>query len=377
MRRILLITTSYPDQGEGEAAAGTFVRDFAIALVEGGMEVQVVAPSLSSTLTSESGVAVTRFAVTKLPLSLLNPKAPRDWTAILTTILAGQNAVLQACERCTPDHILALWALPSGAWAKRAGERYNIPYSTWALGSDIWSLRKAPVIRHYLGKVMQHAKHRFADGLQLSKDVTDICGEECEFLPSSRSFGPTSPREINGQPPYRLAFLGRWHPNKGVDIFIDSLRGLSPQDWERISAIRVHGGGPLEAKVTQQCAALRNSGLPVEIGGYLDQQGARELLNWADFIVIPSRIESIPVIFTDAMQACRPVIATPVGDLPHLIHSYQCGVLATEVDTLSLTSAIVHALNSSPTKFLAGVAEAASNFNVAATAQVFLKTISG
>ena len=44
MNHILLITTSYPDENEGAAAAGTFVRDFAQAL-SATQNVTVIAPS--------------------------------------------------------------------------------------------------------------------------------------------------------------------------------------------------------------------------------------------------------------------------------------------------------------------------------------------
>jgi glycosyltransferase involved in cell wall biosynthesis len=282
---------------------------------------------------------------------------------------------MQACDSFKPDHILALWALPSGAWAKKAGKRYAIPYSTWALGSDIWSLGKIPVIRQYLGHVMRQAKHRFADGIQLSGDVTDISGRDCTFLPSSRSFAPPLSRQLSSVPPYRLAFLGRWHTNKGIDILLEVLETLAPEDWKNISAIRIHGGGPLEADVTRRCQRLREAGFPLEIGGYLDLQGARELFEWTDFIIIPSRIESIPVVFSDAMQAGRPVIASPVGDLPHLIRTYGCGLLSQHANASALLTAIRKSLTTTPQKFGEGIKLAAAEFSIGTTAQHFLDVI--
>ncbi len=364
MKRILLVTTSYPDVGEGKAAAGVFVRDFARALAVAGVAVEVVAPASNAGQREDEGVTESRFAVPRLPLSLLRPTHIQDWSAIFSTLAQGRQAVSAACARNRPDHILALWALPSGAWAQHAARRFGIGYSTWALGSDIWSLGKIPLLRQYLGRVMRHAQHRFADGFQLSEDVKAICGLQCEFLASSRDFGLPSSRAVSAAPPYRLAFLGRWHVNKGIDLLLDALESLSVQDWAKIAAVKLHGGGPLEVLVRERAHALQLSGRPVEVGGYLDLEGARELFEWTDYVLLPSRIESIPVVFSDAMQARRPVIATPVGDLPQLLQGTQgsCGELSADATAKSIAVAISTALQSSPAHF---------NLQLSAMAQTF------
>lgn len=372
MRRVLLVTTSYPEHEEGEAAAGVFVRDFACAMLEAGVSIEVIAPAMVANFQDEGGVTVTRFAVPRLPLSLLNPMHIQDWKAIFTTLAQGARAVSDLCSRRRPDHILALWALPSGAWALRASRIFGIPYSTWALGSDIWTLGSIPVLRQYLAHVMRNADHRFSDGYQLAGDVTQICGCPCAFLPSSRNFGPSGLRTINVAPPYRFAFLGRWHSNKGVDMLLGALSRLDNAVWLRIEAVRIHGGGPLERQVHDSVAKLVAAGRPVEIGGYLDLAGARALFEWTDFVVIPSRIESIPVVFSDAMQARRPVIATPVGDLPQLISSLKCGVLARSADEAGIAEAIRQAVDTPSHEYEQGLTNYALAFDVLSAVRSFL-----
>jgi glycosyltransferase involved in cell wall biosynthesis len=375
MKRILLISTSYPDQAEGESAAGVFVRDFARALVDADIEVEVVAPALNSNLDEEGGMRVNRFAVPKLPLSLLNPLLVPHWAAIASTLVRGGQAVMNACERRRPDHILALWALPSGVWAQSAARKYGIGYSTWALGSDIWTLGKIPVVRAYLARILRQAVHRFADGHQLAAEVERISGKSCAFLPSSRDFGGPARRTLNQFPPYRLAFLGRWHPNKGIDLLLDALVLLDDAAWGNIEAVRIHGGGLLEQQVVQGVKTLASIGRPVQVGGYLDLAGARELFDWADFVLIPSRIESIPVVFSDAMQAGRPVIATPVGDLCRLVTDLGCGVLASAVEPSAIAQAITEAVTLSPVQFMSKAAQASLAFDVRRAAKQFLTTI--
>jgi glycosyltransferase involved in cell wall biosynthesis len=89
----------------------------------------------------------------------------------------------------------------------------------------------------------------------------------------------------------------------------------------------------------------------------------------AESRVIPSRIESIPVIFSDAMQIRCPVIAIPVGDLPQLLAEHRCGILAAIVSAASLAQALHQALVAAPADFAAGLGTAASAFDVAATAR--------
>ena len=271
-------------------------------------------------------------------------------------------------------HTLALWALPSGYWARGVQRRYGVPYSTWALGSDIWSLGKVPVVRSVLRSVLRGASHRFADGLILGDDVEAISGQPCAFLPSSRRLDVSEcARRV--QPPYRLAFLGRWHPNKGADLLVDALRDLTDGDWQAIEEFRYCGGGPLEEEVRSGVESLRRAGRPIELRGYLDRQQAIELYCWADYLVIPSRIESIPVIFSDAMQCGVPLISTPVGDLGRLVEDYGVGVLAGEAASTALAQAIRQALGRSPAEMSSGLQRARGDFDITAAALKFYELV--
>ncbi len=373
MKRMLIVTSSYPDGNDGEAAAGVFVRDFAGALLQEGVAVFVVAPALRDSRMAENGIDVSRFAVPRLPLSLLDPRRPGDWIRIVRTLAAGSQAVSRICAVERPDHLLALWVLPCGDWARRAARRYGLYYSTWALGSDIWVLGKVPKLRAYLGSVLRDASARYADGFQLAADVERICGLPCSFLPSSRHLCLPVPTRQRKAPPYRLAFLGRWHPNKGVDLLLDALAALTDADWRSIEAVRLFGGGPLEAQVRDRASVLVAAGRPLVIGGYLDNSGAAALFRWADYVLLPSRIESIPVVFSDAMQAGCPVIATPVGDLPQLLNQYSCGVAANAVNAFAMADAIREALATTPARYDDGIRLAADAFDLAAAARRFLR----
>ena len=372
--RLLIVTTSYPRRNDGTEAAGSFVEDFAIALSK-ICNVAVVAPGLEVGLEDATdSFEVYRFRSPEQALSTLNPLNPLHWVSILSTLVSGQSTCHRAVEEFKPNHILALWALPSGYWAARAGKRHHIPYSTWALGSDVWSLGKIPLVRSILKKTLENAKIQFADGFQLSQDVSQISGKACHFLPSTRQLKKID-RVLRTSPPYRLSFLGRWHPNKGVDILLDALELLSDDDWEKVESIRIEGGGALHDLVHEKVHKLSAAGCPVTVGAYLNREDAQALLVNTDFLIIPSRIESIPVVFSDAMQSICPVIVTPVGDLPKLIGKYGCGVLSETVSAVAISAAIREALESAPYVYKSEIEEACSAFDIQASANACTKLL--
>ena len=335
--------------------------------------VTVLAASHNDSVESTANLTVRRFAVPRLPLSLLKPAKPSDWPAVLATLQVGRTALGQLIEDDRPDHILALWALPSGWWADSAGR--GVPFSTWALGSDIWTLGRIPLIRRKLKGVLRSADHRFADGLGLCADVERLCGKPCTFLPSTRRLPAARDSTVAAQPPYKLAFLGRWHPNKGTDLLMHALEALDDDDWGRIGEVRIFGGGPLSGQIQATAESLSAAGRPVSVGGYLDKSEAAKLIAWADYLLLPSRIESIPVVFSDALQLGTPVVATPVGDLPRLHERYDIGVLAGAASETAYAEAIRQAIRQDASCFGAGIERARLDFDLATIVARFLSDI--
>ncbi|MDM7991983.1 MAG: glycosyltransferase family 4 protein [Candidatus Fermentibacter sp.] len=373
--RILLISTSFPSpDADGSEAAGSFALDFSTSLSRKA-DVSVVCPALSRSL-EKGPPEIRRFAVPRLPLGDIKPSSPASWPRIASVLSSGQKAVDAAVDEFQPDHILALWALPSGWWARKAAGRRRIGYSTWSLGSDIWSLGRIPFVKSALRSVLAGSQCRFADGIRLCSDVEKICGRKCLFLPSSRDLGIDTPPAKRSSPPYRLAFLGRWHRNKGIDILMEVLDMLTDADWQMIEEVRLFGGGPLCDLVNSSAAGLQRAGRPVRTGGYIGRAEAADLLCWADFILIPSRIESIPVILSDALQSRTPLIVSTAGDLAELVGSSLLGVAAHGVPSPeSFITAVREALALGPSTFRDGIERTSASFDPDGASAMFLEEI--
>lgn len=367
---LLVITTSFPIVRDGSEAAGSFVADLVLELSVHG-RVFVVAPGVRSEREVWTpSLSIFRYAAPNRALSSFRLWHPVDLLSLLAVLRAGRHASHAALAAGKVRHVLALWALPSGHWARSVAKLVHIQYSVWTLGSDIWSLGRIPLVRAYLRRILRHARHCYSDGLLLARDTEAIAERRVAFLPSTRAIEGSRTAPLRQLPPYRLLFLGRWHPNKGIDLLLAALRALPDRSWLSISLVHICGGGPMAAQVQSEVASLQRQGRPILLGGYLDKAEAVQAITAADYLLLPSRVESIPVVFSDAMKLLCPVLAMPVGDLPALIDTQTpCGLVASSVDAAAFAELLQAALTTAPANFEIGMRAAASHFDLGRIAQ--------
>lgn len=370
----VVVTSSFPIRNDGSEAAGSFVADLTEELAK-HVPLRVVAPgSLTQREQWSDRVQVFRYAAPGRALSTLKPWLPRDLAWIRRVLRDGAAATHEAAQGAT--HVLALWGLPCGEWARRAARSIGIDYSVWLLGSDVWSLGRVPILRGMLGRVIREARNAYGDGYKLAEDAQRIAGVPVAFLPSTRRIDFADPPPPRTQPPYRLLFLGRWHLNKGIDLLLDALLLLNDGDWQNIECVEIQGGGPLEPLVRERVAALQVAGRPVILGGFLAKPEAEAAIVRADWILIPSRIESIPVVFSDAVKLGRPVIATPVGDLPRLMKvDPGCGVPAEAASASAIAAALHVAVTSDSASYSPGLLKQATGFALTSVAQRLMQEV--
>lgn len=343
MRHCIIITTSYPRLDDtapaGSEAAGAFVRDFSQQLTR-YCKVSVVAPGRQIRIFKDGNVAVHTYRAPDKPLSGLRIHWPADLFRIVRVLLSGYR-VTDSLARQSPDSslVVALWALPSGIWARRLAAKLNARYVVWALGSDTWNLGRIPVVKSILKYVLTHSNANFADGYKLAEDVSRISGRKCEFLASARAIKENESNQPSSRP-YTLGYLGRWHRNKGIDLLLDALSELGEKDWADIRQVRIAGGGDLDSLVRERVVRLQERGLPIHVEGYLDREKASAFLSSIDVLLIPSRVESIPVVLSDAIKCRCAIVGMPVGDIPLLNDRYQFGLVADEVNSSSFAQKI-------------------------------------
>lgn len=152
------------------------------------------------------------------------------------------------------------------------------------------------------------------------------------IIPSALTVPPGPPEWREPKRPIRLGFVGRFHPQKGLDLLIDwvvaardagidwrlVLRGrASPEDteyWHRIEA-RFHEAG-IANRIT--------------VEGWRDWQGDwRAVYSDVDVLLVPSiQPEPLGRVIMEAMGSGVPAIAYPAGGIPTLVKHGSTGYLA-------------------------------------------------
>ena len=375
--KIWILTSSFPaNPQDARAAAGLFVADFAVALAEAGHEITVVTPDKQpGDKQDPPGVRVRWFPWRggRKTLSSLKPYLPGDLLATVSLFRRGARALDDLYQRAAPDHVLAMWAAPSGILATGLKRRRDVPVTTWCLGSDVWTLGRIPILRGAVKRALRASDLVFADGVRLARDAEALAGRPCEFMPSSRRLRRALARslELPGAAP-RFLFIGRYAAVKGVDVLLEAMAEFARR--EASGHLILLGGGPLEAQIRQRAARPDLRGR-VTVGGYADEAVAVSHLTACDCVVIPSRIESIPVIFSDALQMGLPVIASDVGDMGALLREHAAGLVVPPEDSPALCAAMLQMAAQDRSRYTSQIQALAAQFDVTKVAAAWIKRV--
>ncbi len=115
-----------------------------------------------------------------------------------------------------------------------------------------------------------------------------------------------------------IVFVGRLVPEKNLQLLLDA-HALTPT-----AQLVVAGGGPLE----QEVRAWAREHAHVVVLGTVDHARVPTLLNAGDVLALPSHREALPTVCLEALACGTPVVATPVGGLPDLVHDGVNGYIA-------------------------------------------------
>ena len=142
-----------------------------------------------------------------------------------------------------------------------------------------------------------------------------------------------------------VLFVGRLHPQKGVDVLIEAVQKLAGV-LPRLRLIVIGpAGGHYSARERPSAHAIdlfrRAAGAPIRFVGFLDHHSTelRQYLSAADVAVIPSRQEPFGYVALEALAMSLPVIASRTGGLAQTINE-EVGLLVPPGDAPALARAI-------------------------------------
>jgi glycosyltransferase involved in cell wall biosynthesis len=143
-----------------------------------------------------------------------------------------------------------------------------------------------------------------------------------------------------------------------------------------LSKIQFHffGTGPLERDLKKRVLQydLKDH---VAIEGPVDEYRMSALLKKCQTLIIPSRVESIPVVLSDALQAGCNLIVSDVGDMGPLVRSYRAGIVVDELSPEAIKKAILSQLERRRDEFDEGRQKLYALFDVQRSVDKFLEMI--
>ena len=336
---ICILTSSFPSH-PGDIAQAPFLIDFIKGLKKRGHQVFLFTQDRKEVKENVlEGIQIEWFPwlTSKKPLVHLNPLNPMDGFRIANLIYSGRKAVLPFVRENKIDACLALWILPSGYFANYVHQETRVPYSVWALGSDVYQHGRNPFLYPTMKRIILGARGVFADGFDLTKRVEDRFGRKCYFLATTRKIPPppplikggwgglpNEPNELNKpdkpERPFHFLFVGRLEKVKGIDLLLESMAVLTAEELN--VHLTIVGKGNLEEWVR---SFIHRKGLEkwITLKGNVDDKTLASLYTSSHCVVIPSRSESIPLVFSEALNFNKELIVTDVGDMGMLGRQYE------------------------------------------------------
>jgi glycosyltransferase involved in cell wall biosynthesis len=134
--------------------------------------------------------------------------------------------------------------------------------------------------------------------------------------------------------PFRLLFVGRISPEKGLDDLLRAV-ALVPD-----VALEVVGDGPMRDSCMQLADDLKIASRVVWPGRLRWGEPLFSRMRESDALVLPSLTEGLPQVVIEAMCMGLPVVATTVGGVPEIVRDQENGLLVPVRDIKAMACAL-------------------------------------
>lgn len=148
-----------------------------------------------------------------------------------------------------------------------------------------------------------------------------------------------------------IGFIGRIHPDKGLDLLADAVALLAE---ERVNGRLVVVGGSDSDLGEQLKSRLRTSGFDVEFTGAVTDVAPH--LRVMDLLCLPTKREGFPNVVIEAAAAGIPTVATLATGVPDAILHGKTGLICRTRDPLALSENLRILLQSEQARMAMGFA---------------------
>ena len=337
MRVVMLVQTFHVNSFGG---AERQIASLAPLLKERGVDVQVVTRRNPHTPGYEE---VYGIPVHRSPL-ITGPKGDVITAATYTAYALAQ------VKRLHPDVLHAHGLFSPTVAALSARRLFGVPVVAKALRGgvlgDVIRVRRKP-----RGEMRVRNMSREVDGfITISEEIREellsvgVPPDKCHYIPNGvdiSRFRPADPETKRMQRAAKgvadvptVLYIGRLVPEKRVDNLLKA--------WETLHAECPRAQLIIVGTGTEEQSLREAAGEGVTFAGRVDDVPA--WLQVGDVFVLPSISEGLSNSLLEAMAAGLPIIASAVGEAPHLITSEEDGWLIPPDDVPALTCALRSAL---------------------------------
>jgi len=239
----------------------------------------------------------------------------------------------------------------TGAWGRLAAVLTGVPLIVHsdrllaAGGTRVHYLLRPHLDRRtkrFLPNATAIADRLAADGIPRSKIVVMPNGVDLAVFDPNTASSNRGSLGISEEAVV-LGYLGRFAPFKRVDLLLEALSRLDPQD--RPDFVLLAGDGPTMPTVHAMVMEDPWFKDHCKFLGTIDDTPS--FLATIDYLVLPSESEGLPNVVLEAMAMRKPVVSTRVSDVPILIGD--TGFIAEPSNASSLADAILAMQNLGPT----------------------------
>jgi glycogen synthase len=338
--KILFINSEYPPVGAG---AGVASANLARLLAKSGHQVCVATSAFAALPKDEvqEGVRILRGP------SARRRKDRSSAFEQLVFIAGAASRCLALTREFEPDVVLAFFGLPSGAVAWLLKLTFGVPYVVSLRGGDVpgfrpydfWLYHRLAgpwfhLIWHGASYVVANSSglRDLARAFDSRVDIAIIPnGVDLERFAAARR-ASTTPRILS---------VGRIVHQKGLDVALTALAGLTELAWEW----RIVGDGP-QLPTLRKMAQGMGLDSRVRFLGWEAADALAEQYAGADLFLFPSRHEGMPNAVLEAMASGLAVIATRISGNEELVEDGKTGILVPVESSESLRDGLRRLLTS-------------------------------
>jgi glycosyltransferase involved in cell wall biosynthesis len=375
--RVVFLAHAFPRSAED--VTGGFLLRLATALGAEGVQVAAVAPAAEGLAAAErlDGVPVRRYRYAPARAQRLayagdmHRRAASPGGALALAGLLGAGAMAVRRVGRGADLVHAHWWFPAGVQALAA--RTGLPLVTTLHGTDVRLARSHPAARAACARVLRSSDRVTAVSGWLAEQVAGFAPDLAERVAvapmpvDDRSFSPPP----DGRPRDELLFVGRLDRQKGVEVALRALAGMTGPAAEL--PLRVVGSGPDAAALRRLAGELRLAGR-VRWDGQLPQAELADRYRRAAVLVVPGRDEGLGLVAVEGQLSGAPVVAAASGGLLDVVADGRTGRTFPPGDPDALARTVEAALaDPAATARMAAAAcqAAAARFGTAAAARAY------